>query len=295
MIRFVWDNDAIEHIQSRQDYDELKDRILALDALGDIRAYYSEVSFLELIKGVNQQNFERLKAVTRNAYDLCGKGHLLLYPDEHLRVALGIYDRSEVQRKGSNLIREIKFFVDLPSIGAFKTAFDERASFIAKNIGAIYESSCASTRVLNTEIDGIPKNTRKRMISTRDDEAFFRLFYRDALSRFSLNDCVDSATAESVDNALPSLKQFSSVFYSLLLKRLFDQKQVQPSDFFDIQKVVYLDLCDYIVTDDRRFRVLFDESRLASMAGRAISHEEFLLHLESPYLRKQKTDKRYHP
>jgi hypothetical protein len=72
--------------------------------------------------------------------------------------------------------------------------------------------------------------------------------------------------------------------------RVFNEKtyreggKVRRGDAFDFIQVLYLDICDYLVTDDKPLINAVVKTDLPDLQGRAIRLDEFLQYLENPHL-----------
>lgn len=83
MLRFVYDNDVLEHLHSEPYKKYIPLLVKSLKEKKNV-CYISELNFHELIKGVNEKNFMRLQEIIRKSYDLSGNGNVLLNPYDHI-------------------------------------------------------------------------------------------------------------------------------------------------------------------------------------------------------------------
>lgn len=73
-------------------------------------------------------------------------------------------------------------------------------------------------------------------------------------------------------------------------KMLFDNKRAESGDYFDWQRVVYLNIMDYLVTEDNKFRTILKESDNPEIHTVAITFNEFLSFLRGVLRLKRAPD-----
>ncbi|MDH4156328.1 MAG: hypothetical protein OEW00_03515 [candidate division Zixibacteria bacterium] len=293
MIEFVYDNDALEHLIKADDYKELKPRILESVERGINRFYICQYTFWEMVKGASRRNLTRLQNILREAYWLSGEGQVLLYPTPHLKHSLGAISVRDYKKNCQEFIRCIQEFLCCREFADFEHKFGSAQSFISDELKALSDLAVKGREVVFKNLSNTGTDGAKEFLSSTNSESFFRIFLPQIIERFKLESELSGLSADTVQRKVPSLRQFSDVFRTLQLKRLTGNKKIDLNDYFDVQKVVYLDKCDYLITDDRRLRVLFKEANCSDLWGRAIPMQKAKEHIKKRCLINRLTNPVY--
>lgn len=283
MIRFVYDNNVLGHLIDRPDYAEVKSSILQSIKDGGSSFYYSEMNFWELFKGVNCDNFPQLRRILEQAFELCGQGNVLVNPHEHLAYSAGILTHAQYCESAARLLGLIRRIIQCADFSSFHAKFGALVERVRAQVDSVIKDAHRSTSVMRERLRGHSVTKSRSTARGKLNELFFRLYYEDVAKHFRMESAVTTLTAEEVASKYPSLKYYSDIFHTLLIKRM-NRKNVDNGDYFDLEMVAYLDICDYIVTDDRPFIALFEESGTADLRGRAIRLPALIEHLEGKTL-----------
>ena len=290
MIRFLYDNDVLEHLIDDADYEAARRAVIKSVEEVQSQFYYTQISFLELLKGIRPSNFERLKRIALESYVLSGGGSVLLNPQDHLAYATQQMSQTRYVENVAVMIGDIRSLTKSPDYAAFTANSEARASYLRNWLEATKRESQRSTDYLQEQIESGEESQADLLLSNRSSNEFFQRYTGQILDHFHLGPALARLSVDEIVEKFPSLKYFADVFRVRLLKRLAGKK-VQESDYFDLEKVAYLDICDYIVTDDRAFRALFKETGIPDLAERAISLSRLREHLSGKMLKKQPTSR----
>lgn len=284
MLRFTFDNDAIEHLVNRDTFEQHRQNIARVSDRQEVVVHFSRTNLLELIKGATERNFRRLQTLLRQAYALGGRHNMLLSPSHHLRWGLGRADQETLNQWYNDLYNDVFQMFKAANFQEFQALYSKAIASLNRGNVAILEKAME----VKQSAQGMPDSEKKEFaddfLSEKGSSLFFDLVYPSILEQFNLQDEVSGLDREEVVRRLPSLIQFCDVYRSLMRKRIIDGRIPKKGDYFDIQKVVYLDWCDYIVSDDRKFRVLLNEAGTSDLVGRAIPLSKFLEHIDKPFL-----------
>lgn len=290
MLRFTFDNDAIGHLVNSETFEEHRKNIEGASNRKSVAVHFSRTNLLEMVKGVKECNFQYLQRLLRQAYVLGGRRNLLLSPSHHLKCGLGQADQETVNQWYEAFYKDVRQMFGATDYREFHQVYGKASASLGRGNDAIWN---AAKEVKQASLDTLDRERRKalddRYLSDKSGSRFFDEMYPGLLQRFNLQDDIVDLDREEIVRRLPSLVQFCEVYRTLQRKRVIEGHNPQPGDFFDVERVIYLDLCDYIVSDDRRFRNLLNDAGTSDLCGRAIELEEFLEHLEHPMLEKRLT------
>ncbi len=285
MLKFTFDNDALQDLVENPDYQQLLKEIRRARERREIELYFSQTNMLELVKGVTQGNFRLLQNLLRQAIVLCGRNNLLLSPSHHLKYGLGYLSPRELAQLRANRYYDVLQMFKANDFGSFMTSFGKMREKLSSDQDVIWRQASDGVekiRKMNNKAgQGKPENW---LLSESGSSLWIQLSYEALLQLFGLEDAVSGLSREQVQERLPSLVQYAEAFRSLNHRRVVKRFRVEKGDYFDIQKVVYLDLCDYIISNDGRFVDVLNEAGTADLVGRAIKLEDFIRHLEHPCL-----------
>lgn len=246
------------------------------------------------MQGVSEKNFFKLKEVFLKALILGSRRNLLLSPSHHLKFGLLRVSQQQVNKWYANLYNDIFQMAKVGNYNDFAVLFHRASASMARENEQISDIAKNVQEVMRKKIDTEKKKrTIRWFLSTSGWQLFFQLVYPDILRQFNLQNDVGDMERDEVVRRIPSLVQWTDAFRKSLYRRILEGYAVRSGDYFDIQKVVYLDLCDYIVSDDGDFRKTLDMPGPTDLHGRVIKLEKFLRHLDGLPLLKRLTNPIY--
>lgn len=278
MIKFVFDNDALGHLVKDAQYEQLKLKILESRQRRQNQFFISAVTLWEAFKGTHEKNFNGLQQMLCEGLELAGEENVLPDPHDYLRFRFLRTPRREQRSDTSRLIAQIHSFLGMKSHSEFVCAFGEVVRYVSNEIEKIRASVDQSTARMNGH------DELKRVLDPEKIREFSLVFFSSLLQHFRLEDAVVITSPKNILQTHPSLYYFASLYQILMRKRVFNGAKVRIGDFFDLERVIYLDTCDYLVTDDKALIDLFNNCRTPYMNGRAIRLNKLLDHVGRPRL-----------
>jgi len=290
----IWSHKIMEMSSSK--LEDFKNLIKPLREQLKIEIYYSPINVLELIKGMKlEEYFEKCRKEIRLADRITNK-HFLEYPYDHVR-------------------RRAFWFLGQP--------FKEPDLAFLKLCEKIANSS--SYQAIEPEIQPLRDMLNRWVKDWADDlnsviqnhkekfnlEAGNRNFYIQTKKLWENGVILDNRKQKTWVTfcrhfSLPSeLKDFPLAsaydgFHSFRYwvncrliyedKMLFENRKADPSDYFDWLQIVYLNIMDYLVTEDRKLKAIFNKCDDKEMHNVAISYDEFVGCLKNDLLPKRAPD-----
>jgi hypothetical protein len=284
MLTFVFDNDALVHLTQRSNYDSLKTKIQESFERRINRVYFTRVNFWEFVQGVSESNLHQFQHFLREFCGLCQQRYILPLPEICLRESIGRLTRNELETACSTLVKNMQSMLAVRSCEDFRSEFADIQDYLVEANNSLYDAAVADDEAFRENPPSLSKKEITEGISADKSGHFWEKMHKSLLHRFQLDELLPGITPMELARQLPSLFEMSEIYRILLKKILVDGKKPDKGDFFDLQKIVYLGRCDYIVTDDRKFRVLFDEVGTCALFGRCIPLDKFLEHVGRPTL-----------
>lgn len=265
----VWSNIANMAEENLEDFKRLIQR-------PEVGIYYSPVGVIELVKGKQlERHFESCQKEVRLADRLTNK-HMLEDPWDHVgRTVHRFLGKSfkEPDNICLKLCRAIAISNDYDELRR-KTNVDKLSSMLVD-----WESEWAE------EINSIGNKFRednsdevKPKDQYRSNESVLRrkeILWGSFCKHYSLP---QEACSLNFDEAISGLHCFRYwVDYRIAYenKVFFDNKKSRPSDYLDWEQTVYLSIMDYLVTDDRKFITILNESKNNELERASMRFDEF--------------------
>ncbi|MCK5125277.1 MAG: hypothetical protein KAR42_03385 [candidate division Zixibacteria bacterium] len=245
---------------------------------GKLIFQFSPIVFIESLKGVKtKEHFKEDQNRVRIASKLCNK-HFLPDTANHLRKTIGLNSEKDAFRIGCNWIRR---FHDIATCDTFEAFTIQHLPFFAKLGGRIEENH----KSMSHSLIQLKKYLHKDAYKTEEFmDTLRRTFLDIAIDHFDLKSALalTRMSINEVAKSLPGLTFFSFSYASLVKDCLDPQgrKEIIASDYCDMIQTVYLDVCDYIVSNDSRFARVVNSSGLKELEKRIIPFEEFLSMLD---------------
>jgi len=207
-------------------------------------------------------------------YAAIGSRGILAYPDLHLKRRFGLTNRDESKRAAKLLDNRLQQFLDLCCFAEYETAFGPESQYIKGSASDIGKNMDRSLSVLRKSAVKSDRNNLKRGLASANRRQWYAEFGGEALKRFSI----------VRTHPLPpgSLEQdFPSLCYLIDLYRVLDYKAILPpnpmswesSMLIDMDQIVYMDVMDYLITDDSPLTSLVNDSGNPELVGRCLSFD----------------------
>ncbi len=266
---------------SPSELDEFKNLLKPLKEQSKIEIYYSPVNVLELIKGMKlEKYFEKCREEIKLAYRITNK-HLLEYPYDHIR-------RSADWFLGQPFKKPDRVFLDLWMKIAISTSYQA----IEPEIQPLRNMLNRWVEDWADDLNSLILNLRKKFSSecgSKNWGTFIKEFLEKeaTLSRrqktwvafcrhFSLQDQLKVIPLSFAYEKFHSFRYWVNYRLTYENKLLSENRKAEPSDYFDWLQIVYLNVMDYLVTDDDKFKSILKICDNKEMHRMAISFDEFI-------------------
>jgi hypothetical protein len=278
MIEVLIDNNALVDLCSEKEYPNYLTSINELRATGILSLNFSIYPFLEQIEGIiDDRTFDKVKSLIIQAGRVSG-GRLLLPTEYHLRKAIDILPEQELKS-------EAKYWSNILSMfGSFKN-YDEFKS----NLGALQVYLNKSKNWIYGGAQNVQDFTMKFIKSQKGRGQLAHFFANEQqlieFRQFIFNILLKRFNLTTVRDIYPNIHQFDervisvtylANIYICYYERIYRGRAVKKSDHIDLEQIIYMDACDYLLTNDKYYRDLINACEYSDLTGRAISLKEFI-------------------
>ncbi|HVP35703.1 MAG TPA: hypothetical protein VMT04_01775 [Terriglobales bacterium] len=276
----IWSHKIME--MSSYELEDFDNLIKLLRAQAKIEIYYSPINVLELINGMKlEEYFEKCRKEIRLAYRITNK-HILEYPYDHVR-------RSAAWLIGQPFNEPDRTFLNL----WMKIASSSLYQPIEAEIHSLSDMLNRWVKDWADDLNSVIQNLKDEFNLEAGNSNFFIQAKKSWENGVILDNRKQktwvafcrhfSLPSELMDFPLASAyDEFHSfrywVNYRLLYedKMLFGNRKANPSDYFDWLQIVYLNIMDYIVTEDKKFRAILNECTDKEIHNVTLSYDEFI-------------------
>jgi len=289
-INFYFDKNIWSEITNKTDL-ELSSFIELIKPLKNeskIGIYYSPISIFELIKGMFlEKHYELCKKEIRLASIVTDK-HFLEYPWDHVRRIVHTSLQAsfkEVDILFLNLSRKI-------AIGSYQQV--EPIIAATRDMMGKWETGWSdSLNQIRMNFNRIDPKEAKRYkedfwLNRRRKTLWPRL-----LQQFSLSLDSDKLPFDEGYKRLHSLRYCLDYRITYENKLLFENKKAKPSDYLDWIQLVYLNIMDYLVTNDNQLITILNECKNNELNKISMRFSEFLDCLKGKLPKKRAPDSTY--
>lgn len=277
MLRFLLDTSAVAHLVSRIDYRRLADAMKHASEIETARFHFSAVGFYEYVGGVTANNLSTFQHLLRQAVELVGKDNLLIDPGAHVQARLGRQDAPAARRR---LERDIERFLAAGDLDEFYVDCHN----VITHVDRMSEQFEALARVDLARAAGEVEAVRpEHENGSRRARVGWSADFDSAIEFFEL-DLRSSRRKMRPGDQNPSLACWSDTLSVLVSRRAEKQQSIEPGDVFALGEVVYLDVCDYLVSESPQVGRLLDACGNPELLRRPITADELDDHLGDPRL-----------
>jgi hypothetical protein len=284
VISFVLDQCAWEALHNTPEFEKLHPRILESIERRINRFYLTRLNILELFKGLNESNFDRLRKNVRVAFGYSGAANLLLDPSDHLLPDLKQVDSPFIKIKRRQLCDEIRLLLGATDWPEYESRFGEHIEG--------YRSVCQDLTLRGQKmrdgvrqfVSGWSKSEKKTNLSYGASGNWFALFCDRVLPTLLRDPKAVDIDTDLLQERSPALVYFSELNRSISHSMVSNGRKWDSGDSFDLIYPMYLDVADYLVTQDKGLRALFRNTGNPYLENRAITVEKLLEHIHKPHL-----------
>jgi hypothetical protein len=272
-INFYFDKNIWSDVtkMTEEELSSFKTLIKPLKEQSRIGIYYSPIGVLELIKGLSlETHYEMCQKEVRVASVISDK-HILEYPWDHVRrVAYSLLQRpfKEFDRLFLNLCRKISI-----------SPYNQIEPIIAPTGEMLRKWEKEWSDSLNTIRLGFRSLDQKGVKEFKEDAWLRRRkekYWPYLCQQFSLPEEFKKLPLDETITKFHSLRYSLDYRISHENKLLFDNKKARPSDYLDWIQIVYLNIMDYLVTNDSQLTTILNECKNSELNKVTMRFSEFL-------------------
>jgi len=279
-IEVLVDNNALEKLSAHHDYDQIQLCLNELYGQGKLRIFFSFRTFQEQLAGINSEYILKEKAQrwVKQAAIICKK--FLLVPDTiHVRRSARSISENEYVTcwtNGQNMLRD---FCECPNLIAYNKAFRVLANDFISAKDEWYKTSQKIFAYGKHKTKYNRQNGVNMVFASSEEDLqeFRNMIFNNLITRFDLNTNA-SLYRKPLDfvKAVPSLSILTDILTFYYERVYLEKQKIKQGDYVDIFQSVFLDACDYILTEDKNYRDLINKCPYSNYSGRAMSLEEFI-------------------
>jgi hypothetical protein len=255
---------------SASDLRDLQDLINPLKDQLKIEIYYSPIGVLELIKGMKlEEHYQKCQEEIRLADRVSGQ-YILEDPWTHVRRSAHWLHGQPAKNPEThflNLCRDIAILSYLEIKPRVQPIHDLLDKWLG---GWSNELNFIKLHFKNTESPAA--EFRNAEWSVKRKQRFWISF----CDHYSLPSRLKELPFIIAYNEFHSFRYWVEYRLAYENKLFFENKNPKPSDYFDWQQTVYLNIMDYLVTNDKKLKSILKESNNEELHRVAISLNEFI-------------------
>lgn len=274
----------------RADYRQLKVLVEQHFACGDLRLWISTTNLTELTQGITLESFARSKKYMSEALTLAQRRFILPPPSDYIYYDVkalgldGLLESSRNTRKVFAMIQAAWSYRDY--VRKFKPYADEIKTRQDRFYNSVRSAQDSEVRMTASE--------RKKEAYSRFSVENRERFYSDTIeSQFSRKTTAPPGASVirinpyQQDSRRPAVLYWTELLRVFCLRTYLNKRWVRAGDGYDFSQALYLDICDYLITDDGPLRTMAEDTQLPELKGRLISLDAFLIHLNQPSLTRR--------
>lgn len=273
MLRFALDNNALQALVNHDSYSEYKARIVRSVTKSEMCVYFTHIGFLELGTGLNADNFEERRCIINECLSLC-KGNILALPQLYVYMDIGLRSKEQLSDEESGLH---DYFTKVSSV----ESFEELPDAVVRQMDGFKQ------HMIDLHIKRVDVQYKARQLEHKDGgdgPADFVEGFKQSLIR-KLKQTRDLPT-DDIERFKkhPGVECFANYWYGYNKKTQSSGFTSKRGDSADAMLVMYLDRCDYLISNDRVLKDIADGQGSDKLHGRVIDVSRFLDHICIPTL-----------
>ena len=282
-IEILLDNNAIKDIANLSEYENILGRLDELSKSAQLRTHFNLHSFIEQIEGPRvEEHFKKAQARVQKAAEICNKS-LLLPEEPYLKECLGSIGSKEVIEEINHWKGILNDFCNCTNFEEFEGRLGPLRNFTLNDKREWYDYGLSIKKKVSSYVESIKSDDTKIIpfYDTNKLRIFRQTIFNNLIQRHNLKwvQKLYPKQEEFVKKAI-SLCYQSDIYIYYFYLRDFEGHKSKQSDYVDLAQVIYLDKCDYIVTNDKNYRNLINKCPFCDLKGRAISLDELLEQLK---------------
>lgn len=287
---FIFDTNAFSYTVDRTDFDHFLRKLEKQNKT--VFPFFSLINYYEYLKGIkNDTTLTERQSYIRAIKKITLGGSIFLNPFSHVQYFSNQITKEQAKKEADFFIRMINLFLSLKSYGDYEHRFKRLLRNVNSGIDKIvtgYKGMRDSAIQLKREYS---KRKLKEVFKNRFDKSpskeDYDILVRNMALRFKLNIDFDNEDIMEILAEFVSIRCFVDVYWKYVGQLVFNNRNPKWGDYFDLEQMVYLNIADYLVTNEKRVRIWVNENHNPELRGRAISSDEFYDLLDSLIIEKK--------
>lgn len=281
-VKFHFDKNIWSDIANMTDVERrnFQDQIRPLKDESKIGIWYSPISVLELIRGMSlESHYEKCCEEIKLASVITEK-HLLENPWDHVRRSAYAFVQKpfkEPDLSFLSLCRRIVVFPYSqiePNIAPIRNLLMKWQKEWADSVNFI-KSSFRNTFGFEQK-DEVLMSKAKKFVADEWIARRAKRAWNSFCQHYSLPQELEHLPLNRAITKFHSFRYWVDYRITYENKLFFDNKKPSPSDYLDWEQIVYLNIMDYLVTDDRELITILNECKNSELNKVSIRFSEFL-------------------
>jgi hypothetical protein len=282
MIRFYFDTNVFSHLMDSNNQKCLK---LALErqVKSEIMISFTVINCHELLVRFNEMTFQNAREEIRKTGKIVGGGNVLEDPWIHVQRHVNSYLGLPAPSLSIDWVTIPKM---LSNSGSWAQLEKEQWFVTSKLYVENYKKQWAGSmglvkQQILTDLKNVTPNVRRKKLRSilldGSHGSLLRSKIWDAyIKRYRLSEQAKQINVESAYEIFPAIR-YAMDAYLAYLKKLFINEEQKPvgGDYFDLEQVIYLDIMDFFVSDDKPLLDTLSTSLNEDFKKRCISLEGF--------------------
>lgn len=288
----IWiclDNDALRQLPGSDALRSFQNEVQQPPEQRRVIFCYSYTSFTELMIETIPENLAEHQEMLRTVDHLCGPGRGAYLPPPALYLNMWLKPPEEMMdraREVQLLDEMIRAFIDAKDYGEFESRLGQMREGMTESLRQHYDMVHSAVRQRRERLREV-EHARDRFNNEVSAQSLLSGNRRGILSMYDLVEFFNGRSEDEVLDAAPGVRYYLELERAYLDRYYFEEVEPQPEDFFRKQQGVYLDGCDYVVTNDPAYPELLSRYKLEELTGRAIGMDLVVKHLRRPTLAKR--------
>jgi len=245
--------------------------------------HFNPVNAFEQIQGVaSEESFQHAKRTVLRARETWKCGRMLLSPKLHLLDSITGVTDDICRLDGQLAVESLDKFCLCATIDEFNQVLGAAKLRIHRATQYLHDQA-------NTINDALDESVGQQFHRFDDNEVVLKIFWLERFLRsIGVFQRIEHTPIVDLLAQCRSLLYYGDVQFAYMKRMCLDrQRSPDMGDSADLLQTVYLDVCDYIVTDDRDLREIMELTKNPELSGRTIGFDDLKRHLDAPFLGKR--------
>lgn len=257
-----------------------------------LRIHFTSVNFDEFLICLNQNNFEKVREDFRKASILTNSGNCVEFPWWHVGRAVAIefgFPVPELAFEYIGLCRKISLAASYNEVSAeiereksHLQEFKQNQVASREQILVLARHRIRDSKISANELFSPPLSDN---FLTPIREAIWRALTKALVLRFKFPEECQQITYQQAVLRIPSVALYCDAQIGYLYRQLVEKVKTRGGDYFDMEQVVYLDIMDYWISNDKGAWANLEKFSNKEILNRILTLEQFIARLLNDDLR----------